>query len=396
MLKDFRYQRILSETDEMAYYNNFTQMAIEETGSYDTYIKKVITYVNYAESKDNFLDDISLSKLDRNKSLKEIFYPLIESAWKSVFDEYGHYRNCNMKYLKYISTRHEIKGTLLSLRYEFECVLEELVYLYLELTAEYIVDLSVSELEKMGLTNRGHGYVDAYKERLANIINAARETIESKRNPWVNESVKRIRFNPDMFKAILEGRKTTTRRAAKFERRKEFPNVDLYASACSVDTHGYSKDTYCIYQKINSYWNEMTYPLQSKYAIGDILYTDDKEFPSSMLEGRHVIFLKITDVRIERLQEIRYHEVYKEGIRSVDICTHQCSEQVTCVDEQNADSCHVIHAFKDLWNSTIKDSESDVYGWDADPYVFVYDFEVISKKEAEALVPAGLESEGRE
>lgn len=190
MLKDFRYQRILSESDEMQYYNDFTEMAIsiEETGSYDAYIKKAVTYVNYAESKEYFLDDISLSKLDRNKSLKDIFYPLIESAWKSVFDEYGHYRNCNMKYRKYISTRHEIKGTLLSLRYEFECVLEELVYLYLELTAEYIVDLSVSELEKMGLTSRGHGYVDAYKERLANIINAARETIESKRNPWVSES----------------------------------------------------------------------------------------------------------------------------------------------------------------------------------------------------------------
>lgn len=42
----------------------------------------------------------------------------------------------------------------------------------------------------------------------------------------------------------------------------------------------------------------------------------------------------------------------------------------------------IIKAFYYLWNSTIKKAELNQYGWDANPYVFVYEFEVISKEEA--------------
>lgn len=41
----------------------------------------------------------------------------------------------------------------------------------------------------------------------------------------------------------------------------------------------------------------------------------------------------------------------------------------------------MLQAFADLWNSTIKKSELDSYGWDANPYVWVIEFERCEKPE---------------
>lgn len=238
--------------------------------------------------------------------------------------------------------------------------------------------------------------------------------------------MKPILFNAGMVRAILNGSKTVTRRCAKFERRKEFPNVNLSASACEVDRYG--KDAYCVYKRIGSYWNDMTYPLKPKYVIGDILYVRetwnqlalvnkygythydnsfyvyraDAEQPDLFdNDGKYIddserkwkpsihmpmkaarIFLRVTDIHIERLQDIRYYEVYQEGIKSVDICNNYCKRKDTCANAQYLGKCRVVDCFECLWNSTIKKNDIDQYGWDANPYVFVYTFEVIGKDEA--------------
>ena len=36
---------------------------------------------------------------------------------------------------------------------------------------------------------------------------------------------------------------------------------------------------------------------------------------------------------------------------------------------------------RELWNSTIKKADLDCYGWDANPYVFVIEFERCEKPE---------------
>lgn len=94
------------------------------------------------------------------------------------------------------------------------------------------------------------------------------------------------------------------------------------------------------------------------------------------------IFLRVTDVKIERLQDIKYYEVFQEGIESVHLCNSYCLSDKPCAFKQSLGTCCVIQAFKNLWNSTIKKSEFVKYGWDANPYVWVYEFEVISKEEA--------------
>lgn len=230
--------------------------------------------------------------------------------------------------------------------------------------------------------------------------------------------MKPILFNTEMVKAILDGRKTVTRRCAKFVKREEFPNVDLYSSACEVDKLG--STAYCIFQKIWGCWNEMTLPLKPKYVVGDILYVREifgfqtrhggrffvyradecgamnydvgakGSYPTTKVKWKPSIhmpkeaarlFLRVTDVRIERLQDIRYHEVYREGIPSAPNC-EQCGNSGNCANSAINGDCYQLHSFAYLWNSTLDKKGIETYGWDANPYVFVYEFEVISKEEA--------------
>ena len=71
------------------------------------------------------------------------------------------------------------------------------------------------------------------------------------------------------------------------------------------------------------------------------------------------IWLKVTDVRVERLQEISGEDLIKEGI---DLFR---SNYVRVAFDE----------FKNIWNSTIKKSDLDRYGWDANPWVWVIEFE---------------------
>ena len=79
------------------------------------------------------------------------------------------------------------------------------------------------------------------------------------------------------------------------------------------------------------------------------------------------IWLKVTDVRVERLQEIASEQISREGV------------EVEYPHVLNGEEKR--YAFSTLWNSTIKKSNLDRYGWDANPYVFVIEFERCEKPE---------------
>ena len=66
------------------------------------------------------------------------------------------------------------------------------------------------------------------------------------------------------------------------------------------------------------------------------------------------IFLKVTNVRVERLQDIDDEQAIKEGY---------------------IDYSSTALGFCYLWDSTIKKKELDRYGWDANPWVWVIEFE---------------------
>lgn len=79
------------------------------------------------------------------------------------------------------------------------------------------------------------------------------------------------------------------------------------------------------------------------------------------------IWLKVTDVRVERLQDIDGKGVLKEGINS-----HVHPE----ADYFNGNQREM---FAELWDSTIKKSDLDLYGWAANPWVWVIEFEPCGK-----------------
>ena len=79
------------------------------------------------------------------------------------------------------------------------------------------------------------------------------------------------------------------------------------------------------------------------------------------------IWLKVTDVRVERLQEITIDDIRNEGLSSMAV--HAGDMEIA------------IEEWKNLWNNTIKKSDLDCYGWDANPYVWVIEFERCEKPE---------------
>ena len=79
------------------------------------------------------------------------------------------------------------------------------------------------------------------------------------------------------------------------------------------------------------------------------------------------IWLKVTDVRVERLQEITSEQICREGV------------EVEYPHVLNGEEKR--YAFSTLWNNTIKKSDIDRYGWDANPWVWVIKFERCEKPE---------------
>lgn len=75
------------------------------------------------------------------------------------------------------------------------------------------------------------------------------------------------------------------------------------------------------------------------------------------------IWLKVTDVRVERLQDIDGQGVLKEGLNSL---VHP---------EADYFDTNQREMFENLWNSTIKKSDQNIYGWEANPWVWVIEFE---------------------
>lgn len=83
------------------------------------------------------------------------------------------------------------------------------------------------------------------------------------------------------------------------------------------------------------------------------------------------IWLKVTDVRVERLQEITAESALAEG-----------ADKYICLNGE-FDENAILTSFIGIWNSTIKKPDLDRYGWNANPWVWVIEFELCEKPEGE-------------
>lgn len=213
-------------------------------------------------------------------------------------------------------------------------------------------------------------------------------------------AIKPILFNTEMVRAILDGRKTCTRRLVKPQpdEKHTYPLgfVTDSTEKKKVGRFGFG---------IDEYGGSIQYE-KPPYQPGDILYVretwckgylmnakeryyykaDDNDFlctwhPSTNMPKQAArIWLRVMDVRVERLQEITEKQACMEGTEPWDeVCYENNGWHPTFSDPDSGGDPNMIDGFHKLWNSTIKKSDIDRYGWDANPYVWVISFERCEK-----------------
>lgn len=207
-------------------------------------------------------------------------------------------------------------------------------------------------------------------------------------------AIKPILFNTEMVRAILDGRKSCTRRLAKFLP-GENPQWTGYIRDGLMLYNG--KNEPCI-RKAPCQPGDILYVRETwKKALNGYYYYESwqrndiadvtKWKPSiHMPKEAARIWLKVTDVKVERLQEMKPVDVIKEGAypdcwdclntygESGLQCCYGTEEQCSQCDE-------AMMEWEKLWNSTIKKSDIDRYGWNANPWVWVIEFERCEKPE---------------
>lgn len=208
--------------------------------------------------------------------------------------------------------------------------------------------------------------------------------------------VRPILFNGDMVQAILEGRKTVTRRVIKDT------DESMYAGMCGLGPGLFDRNTGLRVKESYYRLGDILY-VRETWGIANLDYDDKKVFiiyragneqengicvtlPNEKFEkiyesmagtgpdwhpSIHMpkeaarIWLKVTDVRAERLHNLTNRDAKKEGIT---------------VETDNSGMAHKA-AFMRLWDSTIKKSDIGTYGWNNNPWVWVIEFERCGKPE---------------
>lgn len=213
-------------------------------------------------------------------------------------------------------------------------------------------------------------------------------------------AIKPILFNTEMVRAILDGRKTCTRRIVKPQ-----PTAH-YGAQCIKPPYQpgdilYVRETWERFECWNCEGDERgNCPKEPKksvldktcgyymYRATDEISGDAKWHPSiHMPKEAARIWLKVTDVRVERLQEIDEDGVWNEGFRFTPPCLTRVSADGHTCDLDGPCTSHIKYCDmtmgelfgRELWNSTIKKSDLDRYGWDANPWVWVIEFERCEK-----------------
>ena len=192
-------------------------------------------------------------------------------------------------------------------------------------------------------------------------------------------------FKAPLVRAILEGRKTQTRRVAKPVKRPDLGNLytpgalamgrepqHVIDRACPLGQPGdriYVRETFSRHPE----WGQLAFRADGEeFEDADGWLWEPKWMPSiHMPKELARIWLEITGVRLERIQDISEADAIAEGVNRIAhgregsyysaIRNEQHPKNWICPDD----------AFRELWESTGGD-------WDANPWVWAIDFKVLS------------------
>ena len=213
-----------------------------------------------------------------------------------------------------------------------------------------------------------------------------------------------VLFNTDMVRAILDGRKTVTRRMVKksqcmladrkepHELNRKYDPFDgmtdaelvssTYRPPCQPGDILYIRETWaflpcveCMDEGPSCHIEPVVYDDGDCESEGCFVYKASHPRPErvSGTPSIHMpkkaarIWLRVTNVRAERLQDMNGQDILMEG--------------VNCHVHPEADyfEGNQKMMFEELWNSTIKKDDLESYGWDANPWVWVIEFERCEK-----------------
>lgn len=203
-------------------------------------------------------------------------------------------------------------------------------------------------------------------------------------------AIKPILFNAEMVRAILDGRKTCTRRVVKLPKNMSGRPVGKSGDIGFMYLGGIKRPPYqrgdILY--VRETWGHPISLNSDKHyvfradEIAEIGFKNDSHIwhPSiHMPKEAARIWLRVTDVRVERLQDMTNDDALKEGAKGVG-CDHACSGAHGCTDCMNTGWLEPpMVEFVQIWDSTIKKSDLACYGWNANPWVWVIEFERCEK-----------------
>lgn len=232
--------------------------------------------------------------------------------------------------------------------------------------------------------------------------------MNGKTQPVPGTTERPILFNGEMVRAILEGRKTVTRRPLKNQmandwhiadpknpmatitsahpkkgkfglliRREIYPDSGKFEYDVIVSPFGRPGDRLWVRETFAVYGDEkfaaIHYRADRPHDVGrkDVGYKPSIHMPRWACR----ILLEITEVRVERLQHVSEEQARNEGISPLPCGRFHCGH-----DEQGqVTSKSAITAFAWVWNSINGEG-----GWAANPWVWVVEFKRVSPGEAAA------------
>lgn len=200
----------------------------------------------------------------------------------------------------------------------------------------------------------------------------------------------KIMFNDKFLltQAVIEGRKIQTRRIVP---QKELDKISLFQKEyynATFDklegvellkhyflTEKYGKFPYnvgevvAVAQSYETSWQENASAYHNPYFLRGLPGWKNKMFVAAR-DMTHQI--RITDVRVERLQDISEEDCLKEGVRKV---VNENGIYIQYYVGKGDNACSFENPRKAFAHLINKVSRKDV--WEENPYVFVYDFELI-------------------
>lgn len=244
--------------------------------------------------------------------------------------------------------------------------------------------------------------------------------------------MKPILFNTDMVRALLEGRKTVTRRVIDRDIVNRF-DVESDGTVISYEDpetgDHYEPTAVCRYQPGDVLYVQETFCSSSSLMGGDwVCYKADVEpwqevsrynwKPSIHMPREFArLFLRVKSVNVQQLRQITDEEAVREGARRMfDYMTDkEYEEWAGRIGEQRTKEewgweNYLWHgnigengitrkmsdswqyqmsgydrprdSFSSLWNSLLPLKKWNECGWEANPYVWVIEFEKIGREES--------------